>query len=160
MLIDPAFQEILGQSLDAPECSTVVGPDDITTTYVIPTPASLRPVAGAQSKLIGRLGWTGPLTAGRRLGRLTLEVERFPATFEAVVRLEADGEQTQVTYEADLHVNIPFLGRKLEQQVGDLTQKILDTGQTAGEQWLERFGPQAGSAVAAEPGSQPGPARL
>jgi len=141
MLVDPAFQEAIGQSIHATECSTVTAPDEITTTYLMPTNDALRLVSGPQQKLTGHLRWTEPLVAGRRRGLLTLTIEHFPATFRADMYLaEADADTTEVAYDAEVKVNIPFLGGKLERKVADATQSILDAGQAIGEAWLVEHG--------------------
>jgi hypothetical protein len=140
MLIDPAFQTMIGQEINAIECSTVSAPDEITTTYTMPTNKALSLVAGPQSKLVGHLKWVGPLVDGRRVGHLSLTVEHFPSTFEAEVIVARNRGLTEVTYDADYEVDIPVLGGKLEKEAGQRTKQILDSGQKLGERWLSDRG--------------------
>ncbi|MDR1808310.1 MAG: DUF2505 domain-containing protein [Propionibacteriaceae bacterium] len=136
MMVSPSFQEMIGQGLKASECSTVAEPDAITSTYLIPTSDTLRLVAAGQSKLIGHLRWTTPLVDGRRQGDILLEVEHFPSRFSGTVYLAQQGEYTTVTYDADVTVDVPLVGGKLERKIGELTVQILNAGQAMGEQWL------------------------
>jgi hypothetical protein len=140
MLVDPVFQQMIGQEIKATECSTVAAPGGITTTYLMPTASALAVVMGPVSKLVGHLAWDGPVADNRRTGHLSLSVEHFPSSFEATVVVAKTKGLTEVTYDADYQVDVPFIGAKLERDVGQATVKILDAGQHLGEQWLANHG--------------------
>ncbi|MDR1449099.1 MAG: DUF2505 domain-containing protein [Propionibacteriaceae bacterium] len=138
MLIAPDFQEMIGERIKATECSTVVGVDEITATYRIPTIAAYRAYAGAQMKLIGRLRWTAPLLDGRQLGELELVTEHFPATTCGTVKLCEKNGGTEVVYDCQVKARIPFLSGKLEKLIGGAGQTMVEVNQQLGETWLQR----------------------
>jgi len=50
--------------------------------------------------------------------------------------LRAGGKGTTVAYEADLNVNIPFVGKKLEQSAAPAVLSGIALQQRVGDQWL------------------------
>ena len=53
-----------------------------------------------------------------------------------MVRLEADGDRTHQTVEAEVDVRVPLVGARLAGFVGGLVAAGMDTEQQVGEAWL------------------------
>jgi hypothetical protein len=140
MLVAPDFQELIGEALHAVETSTVCGPGEITTTFVVPTQPPLGMVTGPTSRLRGHLKFAGPAVDGRATGDLELVVDRFPSTFQAKVLVARDKGLTQVTYDGDITVDVPLVGPKMEKQMAESTEQLLDAHERLGERWLARHG--------------------
>jgi hypothetical protein len=136
MLIAPDFQELIGQKIKATECSTVAGPDEITSTFRVPTIGAYAAYAGAEMKLVGHLRWITPLTGGQRRATFNMVTEHFPATTEGAVILRQTGDTTEVTYDLVVKARIPFISGKIERLIGDAGLPMIQAGQELGELWL------------------------
>jgi hypothetical protein len=140
MLIAPDFQERIAAAIGAPECSVVSGPDKVVSVYVMPTAGPLDQVAGALSKQVGELEWTTPLTDGRRAGRLSIRIQRFPVHFDGDVLLEHEDGITTVVYDCDLHLNVPSLETTAQRAVAERSADIIGYNQELGVAWLKAHG--------------------
>jgi hypothetical protein len=138
MLIAPDFQELIAQQMRATECSTVVGRDQITATYLVPTMTGYADYASDHMKLIGKLRWTSPLRRGRQTGELTMTTEHFPTRVEGTVTVRETGDSTEVVYNIGIISRVPFLDAKLERMIGDSSLAIIEAEQDHGLVWLQR----------------------
>lgn len=69
-------------------------------------------------------------------GTVVVELPGLPVTVTGRVRLEADGDRTHQTVEAEVDVRVPLLGARLAGFVGGLVAAGMDTEQQVGETWL------------------------
>ncbi|MDR1450316.1 MAG: DUF2505 domain-containing protein [Propionibacteriaceae bacterium] len=136
MLISPDYQKLLGQHLNAVECSAVAAADSITVTYILPTLEDYRIYAGPELKLTGCLRWTTPLANGRRDGWLRQTAEHFPSLTEGPVRLRSRKGLTLVKYDLTMTVRIPFLSSQLAKSLEEAGQPMLMLGERLGAAWL------------------------
>lgn len=69
-------------------------------------------------------------------GTVVVELAGLPVTVTGTVRLEADGDRTHQTVEAEVDVRVPLVGARLAGFVGGLVAAGMDTEQQVGEAWL------------------------
>jgi hypothetical protein len=75
--------------------------------------------------------WTGPTTAD-----LDVKIPGKPGHMKGTVALAPDGDGTVETVDADIKVNIPLIGGKLEKLIGDLLRAALESEHGVGQEWL------------------------
>lgn len=69
-------------------------------------------------------------------GQLTGDVERMPAKMNGTAQIKPSGAGSVVNYDIEFNVNVPLVGRKLEQAAEPQVRKIVDMQQRAGERYL------------------------
>ncbi|MBK8459724.1 MAG: DUF2505 domain-containing protein [Micropruina sp.] len=116
---------------------TVTSDGSITSTErALPTPSMVEKFAGPTLTLTETLTWSPRQTDGARDGRLELTVAGLPVTLTADVTLAPAGLGTTVVYAGNLVVDIPWLGRKLEEAAAPVLTDALNTQQRVGEEYL------------------------
>lgn len=106
------------------------------TERVLPTPSLVEKFAGPTLTLTETLTWAPRQADGTREGRLDLTVAGLPVTLTAQVKLAPGGRGATVVYAGNLVVDIPWLGRKLEEAAAPVLTEALNTQQRAGEDYL------------------------
>lgn len=108
------------------------------TRRELPTPPQAQKFAGATLTIVEDVTWDAPRADGSRSGRMELQVPGMPVTMHGTAHLAPGGKGTVVTYAGDLKVNIPFIGKKVEQQAAPAIQEALSIQQRVGNDWLAR----------------------
>ncbi|MDR1387057.1 MAG: DUF2505 domain-containing protein [Propionibacteriaceae bacterium] len=141
MLVDSDFEDLIALELEATEHSTVTSTNRVATCFLLPVSnPAVATLVGNQMRLVADFVWTGPLTAGRRLGQLDMTVERLPVKLTGLVTLSWNEPVTEVVYDSELEVKIPFVGRRVERAAAETVTKVVMAGQRLGQLWLSQHG--------------------
>lgn len=86
------------------------------------------------------ISWDEPLTDGTHWGRIEVSLDGMPAkmrgTGEAAPAVVNGKPGTSVDYEAEFSINIPIVGRGLEQAAEPYVRRVIDTQQDVGRDYL------------------------
>ena len=136
MLTDQEFLEQVCVASHATEHSVQVNGSSTTSSRTLPAPAAAAKFTGPTITIVEATAWGGPAADGGRRGELHLQVPGLPVEMTGTAILRAGGKGTTVAYEADLNVNIPFVGKKLEQSAAPAVLSGIALQQRVGDQWL------------------------
>lgn len=116
------------------EC-TVAG-TTTTSQRTLPAPDQARTFTGPTLNVVEQIAWGEANASGARTGQVSLTVPGQPVTMKGTVALAPGGPGTVVELKADLKVNIPLLGKKLEQAAAPAILDGFRVQQETGSRWL------------------------
>lgn len=106
------------------------------TSRTLPAPDAAAKFTGPELTVVEEINWGEAAGDGSRTGKLALTVPRQPVTMNGTVRLAPGGTGSTLTLDAVLKVNIPLLGKKLEQSAAPAVLAGFETQQKVGNDWL------------------------
>lgn len=141
MMTDPAYLNALCDRFGVTERTVTVEGNTSTVRMAMPAPSQVQKFVGASMPMTQVITWGEPAADGSRTGTLTMNVEKMPvdARGTATLRPTPSGT-TEVTYQMDMNVKIPLVGKKLEKEAAPMVQKVFDAQQSVGEQYLSQQG--------------------
>jgi hypothetical protein len=136
MLMDRAFLEKVCLVSEAEKHSVTVDGAHTTVSRTLPAPAAAAKFTGSTITIVEDLVWSAAGADGSRHAALLLSVPGLPVEMVGTARLYAGGKGTRVDYAGDLIVNIPFVGKKLEQSAAPAVLDGIGLQQSVGDDWL------------------------
>ena len=136
MLTDRAFLEQVCLASEAEKHSVTVDGAHTTVSRTLPAPSSITKFTGSTITIVEDLVWSPAAADGSRTAKFTLTVPGLPVEMLGTARLTAGGSGTRVDYSGDLSVNIPFIGKKLEQSAAPAVLDGIGLQQRVGTDWL------------------------
>lgn len=138
MLADPAFREAVCEYQRFPRREVTITPagDGMTVRVDQHRPADevpgfARKIVGDEINILQEEQWSSPTEAA-----LSVTIPGKPGSMVGTVRLVGDDAGTTEVVRADVKVNIPLVGGKLEGFVGDMLLRALRAEQKVGTRWL------------------------
>ncbi|MGD7706634.1 DUF2505 domain-containing protein [Microlunatus sp. Y2014] len=116
------------------ECS--VSGSTTTSRRVLPAPDSASKFTGPTLTVVEEITWGDARPDGGRTGQVKLTVPGQPVNLSGTVELAPGGPGSTIDLKADLKVNIPLLGKKLEQSAAPAILAGFDVQQQVGQRWL------------------------
>ena len=104
----------------------------------LPAPDQATKFTGPTLTVVEEVAWGEADANGGRTGQVTLTVPGQPMTMNGTVTLAPAGSGSAVELAADLKVNIPLLGKKLEQAAAPAVLEGLKVQESVGKDWLTR----------------------
>jgi hypothetical protein len=145
MLTDPKFQErrcAAGNPLES--SSSVDRADDGGATIhlmrllSVNLPGMLQKLAGDKIRLTETQTWAGgPADADRRDGTLEVRIHGQSGGVDGRLTMQGTGSQTTIGLEADIKINVPLVGGKIENYVAEMLGKFLAKDEELGTAWLK-----------------------
>ncbi|MDN5725113.1 MAG: DUF2505 domain-containing protein [Propionibacteriales bacterium] len=120
----------------AQEYSTEVTGAVTKSSRTLPAPDNAKRFTGPTLTVVEQISWGEAGNDGARVGQLVLTVPGQPAGMKGTVTLAPGGRGTVVTLAGDLKVNIPLLGKKLEQAASPAILEGFGVQQRVGDEWL------------------------
>jgi hypothetical protein len=136
MLTDRAFLEKVCIASEAEKHSVLVDGSHTTVSRTLPAPSSITKFTGSTITIVEDLVWSEAASDGARTAKFTLTVPGLPVEMLGTARLTAGGKGARVDYSGDLKVNIPFVGKKLEQSAAPAVLDGIGLQQRVGTEWL------------------------
>lgn len=130
MMRDPRWFDLVAQQLGGTAHLETPG-DNPTVRIELDSPQEIRRFVGSTLAATLGLAW-----ATDTAGTLTAQVNGMPAKFSGSITLTPADDRTQVDIDGSLNVNVPFVGKKLEQAAAPHVRDILQVQQAASQQWL------------------------
>lgn len=107
-----------------------------TSTRAVVEAVGVSRFIGKTLTVVQTVAW-GPRTAsGGRDGRLDIAVPGLPVTLTGAAALSGTDAETSIDYDGELTVNVPFVGRQIEEQAAPEITGVLNSQQAIGEEWL------------------------
>lgn len=138
MLADPEFREQVCVAGGTISHDVQISPDGAGMSVVVDQvqppdgiPSFATKIVGDRIQILQRERWTDQSGAA-----LDVTIPGKPGHMKGTITLSPDGEGTLEKVDADIKVNIPLLGGKLEKLIGDLLESALRSEQRVGEAWL------------------------
>jgi len=137
MLTDKAFQEQVCEQSYASDYEVNVDGNTVKTRRSLPSPDAARPFVGATLTVVENVTWADAAT-GNRTAAVTLSVPGQPVSFNGKYELTAGGPGSTLSFTGELKVNVPLLGKKLEQAAAPAVLAGFTTQEKVGADWLTR----------------------
>ena len=136
MLTDEAFLRQVCEASGSLESEVSASGDTTTTSRTLPAPDSAKKFTGATLTVIEKIVWGSAGADGARTGQVTLSVPGQPVTMNGEVRLSPGGAGSTLDLTGVLKVNIPLVGKKLEQSAAPAVLAGFGKQQEVGNSWL------------------------
>jgi hypothetical protein len=104
----------------------------------MPTPANVAGIIGNSVKMTLTMQFSAPRTDGSVPGTVDVRVPGMPVEASAVGLLAPAGDSTTGSYEGELKVKIPLVGRKVEAQVEPFVVAAFEGIERRARVWLTR----------------------
>jgi hypothetical protein len=136
MMLDRGYQEEVCVHSEARRWEVEITPPRTWTSRTLEAPASAARFTGPELTILEETTWGEAEPDGARDADLVLTIERQPVSLHGKLRLQPGGRGTTIRLTGELKVNVPLLGRKLEQSAAPAVLAGFRTQQTAGDRWL------------------------
>ena len=144
MLTDRTFRDDVCMRTGASSCDVRIDADEsggtVSITRVLPSVMSqtMRKLVGDTVTVIETETWGPTDGAGLRTATIRLEVRGQPASMQGSRTLSPTGATSVLDTDGELKVSIPFLGGKLEKDVGKAVAAGLAKEHEVGQDYLAR----------------------
>ncbi len=136
MLTDRSFLEQVCVASDALEHSIEVAGSRTKVSRTLAAPPAAAKFTGDRVTIVEAVEWSDARADGSRTGTLNLTIPGLPVAMTGAAVVAAAGRGTVVSYDADLKVNIPFVGKKLEESAAPAILGGIELQQRVGDAWL------------------------
>lgn len=136
MLTDEAYLKQVAEETHARDYTVSVDGMHTTTSRSFDTPSAATKFAGPTITIVEDVTWGAASGDGSRDGTLDLTAPGLPVTMNGRAHLAPGGAGTIVTYDGEFRINIPFIGKKLEQQAAPAATEALAAQERVGKRWL------------------------
>lgn len=136
MLTDEEYLTRVCRASRAKRFEVSVDGDTTRTQRVLDAPSAAAKFTGPDLEVVEEIVWGAAEADGTRAGTIHISVPGQPVTMKGRTRLSASGAATVYAVEGDLKVNIPLLGKKLEQAAAPAVLAAVDVHQEVGTAWL------------------------
>jgi hypothetical protein len=136
MMLDRGYQEQVCVASEANPWQVEITAPRTWTSRTLEAPASAARFTGSELTILEETTWGEAAADGSREADLVLTVDRQPVSLRGKLHLSPGGRGTTVRLTGELKVNVPLLGRKLEQSAAPAVLAGFRTQQSAGDRWL------------------------
>lgn len=134
MLTDKDFLEKVCQETHATDYDVIVDGSSVKTSRDLPSPDAARPFTGETLTVVEDISWAEG--GSGRTGTVTMKVPGQPVNFNGKYELIADGAGSTLTLTGLLKVNVPLLGKKLEEAAAPAVLAGFRTQEKLGADYL------------------------
>lgn len=136
MLTDTAFLEKVCEQTHARSHQVSVEQATVRTSRELAAPDAVRTFTGDKLTVTEEIIWSEAGSDGSRTATTTMKVPGQPVSFAGRYRLAPDGTGTSLSLTGQLKVNVPLLGRKLEESAAPAVLSSFRTQEQVGRDWL------------------------
>lgn len=140
MLTDEAYLTQLCRDSETEDYDvSVEGDPQAATTRTrraLRAPAAAAKFTGATLDVVEQVIWQPASGDGTRVGDIQITVPNQPVVMKGTMTAAPGGEGTVVVMDGDLKVNIPLLGKKLEEAAAPAILQGFRLQQSVGRRWL------------------------
>ena len=138
MMLDAGYQEEVCVASRSSRSEVAVTPSSSRTLRTLAAPPEAARFTGPDLAIVEEVTWREAGPDGSREGDMVLTVSGQPVALRGTLRLGPGGRGTTVRLTGQLKVNVPLLGRKLEQSAAPAVLAGFRTQQQVGDAWLAR----------------------
>ena len=136
MLVDPGFAAYVGEAAHANNVTVTPIDHGVTSVLTVDSPESARMILGHEMSITQTITWEDPSADGSRRGQMTMSLSGLPASLAGPLFLRPAPEGSTVVYDADFHVRVPLVGKKMEKKFEEYLEKIIHACEEFGNKWL------------------------
>ena len=135
MLLDRDFLEKVAARAGARSATIHTEGHKAELTLHLNPPSSVAGFIGKELRLTQVMSWDEPGNLPR-CGSVEVMVHGMPVTMTAQGRLSATENGTLASYEGELVVQVPLIGKRLEREAEPFIRAALNTQAEVGKEWL------------------------
>lgn len=135
MLLDRDFLEKVAARAGATSATIHTGGLSAELTLHLNPPAAVAGFIGKELCFTQEMSWDEP-GEQPRTGNVEVTVHGMPVTMNAQGRLTATEGGCLASYEGELTVRVPLIGKKLEREAEPFIRAALDAQAEVGKEWL------------------------
>ena len=136
MMLDRQFLEEVCVASQSIRYDVSVDGTSTKASRTLPAPESAARFTGPELTVVEQVQWADAAGDGTRPGTLTMTVPGQPVRLSGQLQIAPGGRGTTVTLTGELKVNVPLLGRKLEESAAPAVLAGFGTQQEVGDRWL------------------------
>jgi hypothetical protein len=136
MMTDPDFLEQVCEASEASAYDVSVTGVKTKTHRTLKSPAAAARFTGPDLPVVEEVSWGPDQGDGSRSGELKLSIPGQPVTMNGSLALGPGGPGTRVQLTGQLKVNIPFVGKKMEEAAAPAVLAGFRVQQKVGDSWL------------------------
>lgn len=138
MLTDKSFQEQVCEQSHSRSHDVIIDGNNVKTSRQLSAPDAARPFTGETLTVVQDVTWADAGDDGSRSAVVTLKVPGQPVSFNGRYQLAPGGPGSTLTFSGQLKVNVPLLGKKLEEAAAPALMAEFTTQEKVAADWLAR----------------------
>lgn len=144
MLTDPEFQDRRSKAGNPLECDAAVTANvdggatiEVSRLLSVDLPGMLQKLTGGKIRISETQTWApGPADAENRSGRIAVRISGQSGGVDGTLKMTSSCDKTVIDFDADIKVNVPLVGGKIESSVAEMLVKYMTKEQELGRAWL------------------------
>ena len=136
MMLDQAYLEEVCVASHSVSYDVSVNGTSTRTSRTLPAPESAARFTGPQLTIVEEVQWAEAVGDGSRTGALSMTVTGQPVRLTGQLRIAPGGRGSTVALVGELKVNIPLIGRKMEESSAPAVLAGFRTQQEVGDRWV------------------------
>lgn len=138
MLTDPEFLDFACRRMGASQFTRQASPGATQVTTSAPAPAAVAGFLGSTMRLVQAMTFSDAAADGSRTGTISLTVQGAPLRLVGTTVLSPTASGSVLDYAGELSVDIPLLGRRIEQSAAPEILATLAEQERLATEWLAR----------------------
>ncbi len=136
MMADERWLLEVARRAGATDCSAQVDETGSRVWASMPAPVRAERFTGPNMRVGLTIVWSPLTSEGTSTGHLDVDTPGMPATMSGTGRLMPDNSRSIVEYIAEFTVNVPLLGKTLEQAAAPYVRRVIDIQQVVGNDYF------------------------
>ena len=138
MLTDKAYLEEVSRACESREYEVSVEGAVTVSDRKLESPDQARKFVGSTLNVVEKVTWEPAAEDGSRSAAMEMTVPGQPVLMRGNYQLHPGGRGSVLTLTGELKVNVPLLGKKLEQSAAPAVLAGFRTQQQVGDDWLAK----------------------
>ncbi len=136
MMMSPGYQELVCQASHAEDYSVAIEGSVLKTSRQLKAPSIVAKFTGGTLNVVETIEWRPPAADGTRAGTITIEVPGQPVRFAGTISIGRVNGGSAMVMAGDLRINVPLIGKKMEQSAAPAMAAGFRTHEHVGGRWL------------------------
>lgn len=136
MMMSPGYQKLVCQASHAEDYSVAIEGTASKTSRTLRAPSMVAKFTGGTLNVVETIVWQPAGADGTRTGTILIEVPGQPVRLAGTVSIDRVNGGSAMIMAGDLRINVPLIGKKLEQSAAPAMAAGFRTHEHVGGRWL------------------------
>lgn len=136
MMMSPGYQKLVCQASHAEDYSVAIEGAVSKTSRKLKAPSMVAKFTGGTLNVVETIEWQPSAADGTRAGTITIEVPGQPVRLAGTISIDRVNGGSAMVMAGDLRINVPLIGKKMEQSAAPAMAAGFRTHEHVGGRWL------------------------
>lgn len=136
MMMSPGYQKLVCQASHAEDYSVAIEGSVSKTSRTLQAPSIVAKFTGGTLNVVETIEWRAAAADGSRAGSILIEIPGQPVRLAGTVSIDRVSGGSAMVMAGDLRINVPLIGKKMEQSAAPAMAAGFRTHEHVGGRWL------------------------